>query len=332
MRPNACLRFRAIFYLRSCGLLTCLLLSLPMMAPGWAFAQQIENAEMGKRVNIQGRVSTDQGVTVTSGCTVRIQSEDGDAVAVQPVNSAGEFYFQWVSKGQYTLIVTADGFEPYEQQLDLGEDANTVNLNIALTARRAVEDNVQPPALSDAQAPKSAKREYEKAVKAIKARKLGDARRQLEAAVAAYPCYARAQTDLGLVFSQQKNFKDSETAFRKSISCDPGYLDAYSALGDLLNAEQRYAEAAAVLEQGLRQAPGSWKFSYQMGIAHYGMKNYEAAEQDYHKAQFLNASPPLELHAKLADVYLRENAFQKAYAEMQSYLKAAPEGPFAPKI
>ena len=35
---------------------------------------------------------------------------------------------------------------------------------------------------------------------------------------------------------------------------------------------------------------------------------------------------------KLANAYLKTSAFDKAYTEMQAYLRAAPEGRFAPKV
>ena len=87
-----------------------------------------------------------------------------------------------------------------------------------------------------------------------------------------------------------------------------------------------------MLEQGLRQAPASWQFHYQMGVAEYGLKHYDLAEQQYLKAKSLNQDPVPELYAKLADVYLRENEFDKAYTQMQSYLSADPSGPFASRI
>jgi tetratricopeptide (TPR) repeat protein len=286
----------------------------------------------GREASIVGRVRTDQGVVVKSAM-VQLETPDGERVAEQPVNTAGEFYFSFIPKQQYVLVVTADGFEPYRELVDLGESGGQVNKNITLSpANKIAQEKATPPALSDAQAPKEAKREYEKAEKAVQSHKLGEARKHLQAAVEQYPCYARAQTDLGLLFSQQKEYKDSEAAFRTSIKCDPGYLDAYSSLGALLNAERRYNEAAAVLEEGVRQAPGSWQFYFQMGVAEYGMKHYDVAEQQYLKARSLTSAPAPELDAKLADVYLRKNDFPKAYAEMQDYLKAEPDGPLAPRI
>jgi len=103
-------------------------------------------------------------------------------------------------------------------------------------------------------------------------------------------------------------------------------------LGALLIAGRRYDEAETVLEQAVRQAPASWQFHFQIGVAEYGLKHYDEAEQHYRKAQSLTSTPQPELDAKLADVYLRKNDFPKAYAEMQQYLKAEPNGTLAPRI
>jgi tetratricopeptide (TPR) repeat protein len=285
-----------------------------------------------RQVTLTGRVRTDQGIPVKSA-SVQLQTEDGEKVAEVPTNTAGEFYLPQVSKRNYILMIKAEGFEPYQERMDLGEGADTVIVNVTLTPLgRAPQEKGPPPALTDAQAPKEAKHEYEKAVKALQSHKLGEARKHLENAVSDYPCYARAQTDLGVVLSQDRDYKGSEAALRKSITCDAGYLDSYSALGALLNAEKRYDEALYVVEAGARQAPGSWQFYYQMGIAQYGLRHYEAAEQQFNTAASLTPDPPVELKVKLADVYLKESEFPKAYAAMEDYLKAEPDGRLAPRI
>lgn len=293
-----------------------------MPAPGWA---QV-------RATLNGEVRTDRGIVVRDAM-VRLETDAGELVEQRPVTTAGQFFFLNVPKGHYILIVNAEGFETYREPLDLAEGPDTYDITISLAAsNKMAAPKAEPPALSDAQAPKDARREYERAQKAIQSRKYGQAQKNLEAAVEQYACYARAQTKLGMVLSQQKDYKDAETAFRKSISCDPGYLDAYLELGQLLNAEKRYDEAVPVLEQGARQAPAFWQFYYEAGTAQYGLKHYDAAEQQFGKAKSMTTDPPPEISAKLADVYLRENAFQKAYASMQDYLKADPAGRFAPRI
>ncbi len=286
----------------------------------------------GRTADLSGQVSTDRGVAVSDAVVV-LQTPEGQTVEQKSVTTAGQFFFTNVPKGRYTLVVKAEGFETYSEPLDMAEGADQYQASVNLTeAGKLVQSTAEPPALSDAQAPKEAKHNYEKAEKAIASRKYGEARKQLQAAVAQYPCYARAQSKLGLVMSQQKDYKDAEAAFRKSISCDAGYLSAYLELGQLLNAENRFGESLPVLDQGLRQAPSDWSFYYESGIAQYGLKHYNLAEQQFDKAKSLTTAPPAELDAKLADVYLKENSFQKAYASMQDYLKAEPDGHFASRI
>ena len=283
--------------------------------------------------DINGNVRTKQGVALSSGVEVRLETGEHELVAEQPVNTAGEFYFLHIPKRDYVLTVSAEGFETYQQEINLGEGARNYNVVIVLNpAGKMPQANSSPPALSDAQAPKEARREYEKAEKALAAKKLAEARVRLARAVVAYPCYARAQTDLGMVFSLQQEYAKAEAALRKSLACDPGFIDAYIELGQLLNAEKRFGEALPLLAQGVRLSPDSWQFYYQSGVAQYGLKQYSAAESQYLKVQSLNSNPPAELNAKLADVYLRENAFDKAYEKMQQYLKADPQGRFAPRI
>ena len=90
--------------------------------------------------------------------------------------------------------------------------------------------------------------------------------------------------------------------------------------------------SAVVLEEGLRRSPRAWRFYYQLGIAHYGLGDYNRAEEEYLKAESLNPEPPAEIHVKLADVYLKKSAFDKAHSEMQSYVHAEPGGRFAAKV
>lgn len=282
--------------------------------------------------SLTGQVRTDRGVAVGSAM-VRLQTAEGTNVEQSSATTAGQFFFSDIPKGDYILVVTAEGFETYRESVNMREGPDQYNVSVLLTpAGKPGQAYAEAPALSDAQAPKQARHEYEKAEKAIASRKYGDARKHLEAAVNQYPCYARAQTQLGLIMSQQKDYKAAEAAFRKSVSCDAGYLDAYLELGQILTAEKRFDEAAPILEQGSRQAPAYWRFYYVSGEAQYGLKHYDLAEQQFNKARSLASAPVAELDAKLADVYLRENSFQKAYASMQDYLRAEPDGRLAPRI
>jgi tetratricopeptide (TPR) repeat protein len=284
-------------------------------------------------VRLEGRVRTETGAILKSGVTVRLESDEGQVVREQPVNSEGAFEFDGLRKVTYRLIVTAEGFEPYQEMLELGYGGAVVIRNIVLRrAARIAPGKSTRAARSDDLAPKSARREYEQAASELAAKNLEEARKHLKNAVQQYPCYARAQTDLAAILEASRDQAGAEAALKKARECDPDYLDSYIMLGQLLNGQKRYTESAQVLAEGVRRSPSSWQFFYQLGIAHYGLGQYARAEADYQKVLQLNASPPAELHVKLADVYLKEGAYDQAYSQMETYLRTEPHGRFADKV
>jgi outer membrane protein assembly factor BamD (BamD/ComL family) len=59
------------------------------------------------------------------------------------------------------------------------------------------------------------------------------------------------------------------------------------------------------------------------------MGEYREAAKDFLTAQSLHPDMPAEFHAKLANTYLKTAEYAKALAEMDTYLRLSPEGPYA---
>lgn len=295
---------------------------------------QISAMNKRQTVTLDGFVRNESGQTVTSGAVVRLESENNELIAQQPVTTAGQFDFSMLPKRLCRLIVTAKGYDTYSEPIDLGRGANNFFVNVILHQPRAkVKVNTSDlPSRTDQAAPKDAKKEFEKGDRALQSRHLKKAQTHFEKAVGIYPCYARAQASLALVQIAHHNSKPAEAALRKAIQCDPDFIDSYIELGELLNAEQRFKESRPVLEDGVRRSPGAWQFHYQLGVAWFGLGQTQQAEAQYRKVLELNSSPPPDVHVKLADVYTHERNFDKAYTEMQAYLAADPKGRFAARI
>lgn len=263
--------------------------------------------------------------------TLKLENKEGSLVDERTIaGSDGRFEFDDLTSSQFRLRAEAPGFQPLATEVDLTGVQVRVYLDLVLTpVTKVVPRATDLPALTDVSAPKKARREFEKGRRAIQNQKLGEAILHLEKAVAEYPCYARAQTDLARALASQMNFSGAESALKKSISCDGSFLEAYTGLATLLNGTKRYPESEKVLEEGLRRAPSSWNLYYQLGAAHSGLGEYDNAEADYLKVRSLNPAAPSELHVRLADLYQRMKAYDKAYAEMQAYLQDDPAGRFA---
>ncbi len=304
-----------------CLLVLILLISL---APA-AFAQG--------SVTIEGKIRSASGDLLTTGVSVRLETVEGEPVASVPVNSDGRYIIVGVNKLAYVLIVTAPGYEPYQAQVNAQYGRNDYIQDVTLQPAYQVRRGSSPsPSRTDSLAPHAASKEYEKGEQALERKDLKGARTHFEKAIAAYPCYARAQTEYATVEILQHHTEQADSALKKARECDPDFPDAYLEQGALMNVQKRYSESIAVLQEGVRRAPTAWEFYYQLGVAQAGLEQYAAAEQNFSKAYSFNPHPPPDFHVKLADVYLKEKSFDKAYEEMGKYLQDEPNGRFAPRI
>jgi len=299
-----------------------------------ASAQQRHRLEIqGFEVQIQGSIRVEEGNKHLPGATVRLEDEQGRVIEEQDVSTNGQFTFTGLGKLRYTLIVFAEGYENYVQHLDLTASGGTSIVNITLKPRKgAGTAGPTSSARTDASAPKKARKELEKGVRDFGRQDLSEARAHFEKAVHIYPCYARAQLRLASTLMREGDSQHAEAPLKKAIECDPDFVEPYLHLGQLFNAQRRYLESRDVLAEGVRRAPSSWQLYYQLGQADDGLKNYPLAEQELLRALAFGPDVSAAVHERLADVYLKENTYDKAYAEMIAYLQIAPNGQYAGRV
>jgi tetratricopeptide (TPR) repeat protein len=282
-------------------------------------------------VRLEGGVS-DQRAGRILNARVRVESEEGDEVFETGVNDQGRYAFSELRRAVYHLIATADGYETARQTVDLTRSPSHSIVDIMMTPLRTDAGATELPSLTDTQAPRSARKEYEQGMKALAANRVPEAKAHFAKAVTEYPCYARAQTAQALGMVSDRNLGGAEAALRKAVDCDAGFTSAYLKLGELYNAELRFQESRRILEDGARREPGSWKFHYHLGVAYDGLGAYPQAEAEYLRSESLTPPAPADVHVKLADLYSKQKLYEKAYTQMQAYLDADPHGRFADKV
>jgi Flp pilus assembly protein TadD len=284
------------------------------------------------RTAIDGQVRVAGSGSLPSDVTVRLEAAEGTYLSQQYVGTSGRFRFDGLERGLYRIVVTAEGFQTVSQEVDMSWEAskNPVIFLVPVVKKKLVPDPADTPTTTDLAAPKNARKAFEKGARALHAGRPGEATDHLAKAVAEYDCYARAHTALGVAHSMARRFDAAESAFRKAIQCDGGFLEPHLQLAVLLNAVRRYRECDKTLQQALRRFPSEWRFYYQLGIAGDGAGEYAKAEQHFLKAQEINPDVPPEFHLRLADVYVNWKKFDKARAEMEAYLRLEPNGQFAP--
>ena len=306
------------------------LLRVFLYAGASVLASQLAIAQ--QTVSLRGRVTTKDGAVIPMGVTVALESAEGMPVAREPADASGQFSFDGLAKMNYKIAVTCDGFETYTQDVELAFGADQYNLNVVLSPLNARKPAKAAPLISDQSASKTAVKYFETAERALQKKKSRAARESFERALAASPCYARALAELALVDIADRRLDAAEAHFLKAIQCDGAFLDPYSELAELYKVEKRYARSEAVLRQAIQRSPQTWQLYDRLGETHYTMGKYKESEQDYLRVLALNPAPPADVHAHLANVYLKERAYEKAFSEMMNYMRLDPSGRFAPSI
>ena len=279
--------------------------------------------------SIQGQIRTSTGGELPSHIMVKVEVAENVAVDQQMVGTTGKFQFLNLKDQFYRIIVTAEGYEPATAQVDMSYYASRFP-TIFLTPLGSKKTPPPPPeSTTDLAAPKKARKEYDQGHEALQAKDYAGARQHFEKAIAIDPCYARALTEMGVAQTLQNDLASAETSFQNSIHCDGGFLEGYLQMGILLDMEKKYSEGESVLKQALRIAPSDWQPYYRLGAVYHHAGNYKEAQDAYLKAQSLSAAVPAEIHLRLADIYLKQEQYDQAYAEMQNYLRIAPDGPLA---
>jgi tetratricopeptide (TPR) repeat protein len=279
--------------------------------------------------SIEGQVRVTTGGSLPSGIVVKLEVAENVVVAQQLVGETGKFEFHNLKDQQYRIIVTAEGYQPANVQVDMAYYATRFP-TVYLTPLGAKKSPPPPSAsTTDLAAPKKARKEYEEGHDALQAKDLASARKHFETAVETDPCYARALTELGVVLTLQGEIPSAEDSFQKSIHCDGEFLEAYLQMAILLDTERKYPEGESILLEALRVAPSDWQPYYRLGAVHQHAGKYKEATEEYLKAESLSGAVPAEIHLRLADAYLQQKKYDQAYDEMQTYLRIAPDGPLA---
>jgi len=108
--------------------------------------------------------------------------------------------------------------------------------------------------------------------------------------------YRIAQMERAGNLARLEQKEEAITIFKALIADDPKDLTGYLTLGDLLNREKRYREAADVYDEAVVQLgePKSfnWNLFFRRGIVYERLKEWDKAEPNFRKSLELSANQP----------------------------------------
>jgi len=182
--------------------------------------------------------------------------------------------------------------------------------------------------------PREAAKAYDKGLGAMTDGKLPAARKQFERALALYPDYAQAWSQLGEVLEQQSEPKEAADACEHALKADPKYIRPYLQLMRLAVAGKRMEDAAALGERAMQLNPVEFPGIYYYDtVANYELKHADVAEKSVRRAIELDTDhdyPAAE--ALLGKVLADKGDSRGAIEHFAKYVRLAPKAEDVPAI
>jgi tetratricopeptide (TPR) repeat protein len=239
----------------------------------------------------------------------------------------GKFIIVGVGNGTYTLSVMAgDEFEPLREQLEIALPRNSPAqiFNFDMRLRRRLEAKLKPGIIdaSIASAPKKAEQHYRDALVAIGKGDHEGGIRELLLAVAEFPDFTNAHTELGTQYQKLNQFENSEKHLRMALKLRPNAYAPLASLGVLLVRLGKHAEAETSLREAVKIRDDSAIVHFYLGRSLLSQRRVDEAEAAFRIALDMGGKNMVEARRSLANIYLQRGEEKKALHEIEAYLAA----------
>jgi Tfp pilus assembly protein PilF len=178
------------------------------------------------------------------------------------------------------------------------------------------------------QAPKDAKKAWEKGRDYLKKKKVPEAQKEFEKAVQIYPRYSHAWFDLGVAMESQDNTAGAYKAYNEAVSIDPKYVPPYHRLTGLYIKEQKWQEAADASGKLLKLNPFEYPDAhFNNAVANFFLKNYDQAEKSIREARKLDTRNRMVRSGYLlGSILIEKQDYAGAAEQIRQYLSVLPPG------
>jgi len=245
-------------------------------------------------------------------------------------DSAGNFTFENVEPGSYTIHIEIDGFEKIDQDFDFADGFPTGTATIIVAARpvgngakgRGGTIDVSEYPAAD---PKKAVEFFKKGVESRKKGKNDDAIKFFEQAIDVAPKFYAAHNALGAAYKDAGRKEDAEKEFLKAHDLNRSDAEPLINLTGLYLDENDAARAVETGEQAVKANSRSAPAFFSLGVALYKFAMLDRAEAALKKA--LELAPKMfQVRLMLANVYLKQQRYDNLMDQLDRYLAENPNG------
>lgn len=195
--------------------------------------------------------------------------------------------------------------------------------------------NVEGSAVSmtSLQAPRDARRAYERALQDLRNHRPADAEKGFRKAVEIYPRYATAWYELGRI-QQSDDTGQARKSFTNAIAADAKFISPYLGLAELEAMAENWAELAETTSKLLKLDAVDYPMAYfYNATANLNLGELDAAEKSARTGEKLDTPhryPRLE--QVLAKILALKKDYTGAIAHLRNYMALAPDAQDAARI
>jgi tetratricopeptide (TPR) repeat protein len=150
------------------------------------------------------------------------------------------------------------------------------------------------------------------------------------------PTCADCYYNLGVAYTNKKDYAQAEAAYKKVIELKPDSTDAYTGLANIYNAQKKFdlaaeASANAAKYSGGAAGGGSAETTYNQGVILFNSGKFAEAKTQFEAA--VKTDPNMAMaHYQLGMTALNLGDFPLAVSSLENYLKVDPNGPKAAEV
>jgi tetratricopeptide (TPR) repeat protein len=288
---------------------------------------------------IRGKVRTDQGSTVNNAMVV-LSVNSGGTIGQVVTGNDGDFTFGQLESGEYTITVTASGYEPAIEKVHFDQTANEKThdtMNVEVFIKPTPEEILAPPGTAFAQdVPKAARTAYEKGKAKLGEGKSDEGIALLRQATDTFDTYFDAYFALGAALYKTGQFDDAIAALEKAREINEQDGAVYHVFGLIMIKQGKFTVAEYAFRNAAKlnvTSPASHFYHAYVLIELAGRSKLqrdhdtELAESDAELAKAWELS-----NKRLFPVYLEQARIlqmrgdnQGAAAKLEAFLKAVPD-------
>jgi tetratricopeptide (TPR) repeat protein len=308
-----------------------------LLIPDTAAAQG-GKATRNSRISVQVRFLDDSAAP--AGVLVELELQNSETVEQTQTDSFGKCNFAPSAPAIYLVRAKEAGYFDAVVAVDL-QGTPTGMANLVLRPKPGQSPPPPPKdvggliiSAANLSVPEPARKEYDLGEHSLENHNLEGGIAHLKKAIELHDQYPQAHTLLGMVYNEQKKWKEAQAALEKAVQQDARAVEAYFQLGACLNQQKDFTGAVKSLNQGLelnQDAPDAAAAHYELARAYFALGQWEDANP--HAAKAVAMQPDVaSWHILMGNIDLKKGDGQGAISEFQAYLKLDPNGPAAASI